>query len=66
MKCTFCDKEIQKGTGKMYVKIDGRIFYFCSNKCEKNMIKLERKPRTTTWAGEYQKIKHASDKGAKK
>lgn len=65
MKCSFCDKEIPRGTGKMYVKVDGKIYYFCSNKCEKNIVKLERKPRTTTWTGEYQKIKH-QETGAKK
>ena len=36
MKCSFCDINIQRGTGKMFVKTDGSIFYFCSSKCEKN------------------------------
>ena len=49
MQCTFCGRNIPFGTGKMYVKTDGRVFYFCSNKCEKNMIKLGRKPRETRW-----------------
>ncbi len=37
--CSFCHKEIEEGTGKMYVKKDGSIYFFCSSKCEKNMIK---------------------------
>ena len=45
------------GTGKMYVKTDGKIFYFCSMKCEKNMLKLKRKPRHTRWTGEAKKEK---------
>ena len=28
MKCTFCNSNIPKGTGKMFVKNTGEIFYF--------------------------------------
>lgn len=38
------------GTGKMYVKKDAKIFYFCSRKCEKNLLKLGRKPNVTKWS----------------
>jgi len=48
-KCNFCNVEIKPGTGKMYVKKDGTILWFDSNKCEKNMIKLGRIPRKTKW-----------------
>ena len=61
MDCTFCSKEIPVGTGKMYVKKDGKVFYFCSMKCEKNMITLRRKPRNTRWTGEA----HANKTAAK-
>ncbi|MBU0461800.1 MAG: 50S ribosomal protein L24e [Nanoarchaeota archaeon] len=57
MNCSFCSKTISPGTGKMYVKTDGKIFYFCSMKCEKNMLLLKRKPRQTRWTGEAQKAK---------
>ncbi|MBU0471406.1 MAG: 50S ribosomal protein L24e [Nanoarchaeota archaeon] len=56
-KCTFCDKKMLPGTGKMYVKKDGKILYFCTNKCEKNLLKLGRKARKTGWTGEYHKVK---------
>ncbi len=49
MKCSFCNKEIPKGTGIMYVKKDGTIYYFCSKKCEKNMLKLKRKAKKLKW-----------------
>ena len=49
MKCSFCGKEIEKGTGVMFVKNDGRIFYFDSSKCEKNMLKLGREPARVAW-----------------
>ena len=62
MKCSFCGKNIPKGTGKMYVKKDAKIFYFCSSKCEKNMFKLGHKSRTTRWTKEFEQVK----KGLKK
>ena len=57
MKCSFCGKEIKKGTGVMFVKKDGTIFNFCSSKCEKNTLKLKRNPRNTKWTNEHHKIK---------
>lgn len=55
MKCTFCNNEITPGTGKMYVKNDGKVFYFCSSKCQKNTNKLGHKPFETKWSGHYHK-----------
>lgn len=57
MRCSFCGKNIERGTGKMLVKNIGKILYFCSTKCEKNMLKLNRKPRTTRWTQEFRKEK---------
>lgn len=56
-KCDFCGEHISKGTGKIFVKKDGKVLDFCSNKCEKNMLVLKRKPRTTKWTNEYQEVK---------
>ncbi|MEM0150812.1 MAG: 50S ribosomal protein L24e [Thermoplasmata archaeon] len=47
--CSFCGNEIEPGTGKMYVKKDGSILYFCSSKCQKNMLKLGRNPKNVRW-----------------
>lgn len=49
MKCTFCGDNIEQGTGKMLVKNDGRIFYYCSSKCEKNMLELKRDSKKVNW-----------------
>ena len=57
IKCTFCANEFPKGTGKIYVKKDGKIFYFCSSKCEKNLLKLKRNPRKTSWTETWRKEK---------
>lgn len=55
-KCIFCGIVIEKGTGKLYVKKDGKFFHFCSSKCEKNMLKLKRKPIRTRWSRRYEKM----------
>ncbi|NTV23309.1 MAG: 50S ribosomal protein L24e [Nanoarchaeota archaeon] len=65
VKCSFCGITIHKGTGKMYIKKDAKVFYFCANKCEKNMLKLGRKPRTTEWTVEYKNLKASAKKPAK-
>jgi len=53
VKCSFCGNEIERGTGKMFVKNDGRLLWFCSNKCEKNALKLGRIPRHVQWTKAY-------------
>ncbi len=57
MKCTFCGITIPKGTGKIYVKKDGKVFNFCSSKCERNLLKLKRKAASVKWTES-----HRSDK----
>ncbi len=53
VRCSFCGREIPPGTGIMYVKNDGRILWFCSRKCYKNMIILGRKARKLKWTAAY-------------
>ena len=53
VKCSFCRKTIETGTGIMFVKNDGRIFNFCAAKCEKHLIVLKHKPRETKWSEAY-------------
>jgi large subunit ribosomal protein L24e len=54
MKCSFCNKEIKKGTGIIYVKTDGTMIYFDSGKCVKNMLDLKRKPAKLKWTRQKQ------------
>lgn len=46
--CSFCGETLEPGTGKMFVKKDGTILFFCSSKCQSN-FKLKRVPRRVTW-----------------
>ncbi len=55
VKCTFCGRAIKEGTGKMFVYASGKIDHYCSNKCEKNLHKLRRKPLVIKWTETYQK-----------
>ncbi len=55
--CSFCGETIEPGTGKMYIRKDGTIYYFCSNKCKKNRIDLGRVPRRTRWTVRYSELK---------
>jgi large subunit ribosomal protein L24e len=56
-KCTFCGTSIAQGTGKLFIRKDAKMIWLCSNKCEKNMNKLKRKSRETTWTEDYAKEK---------
>ena len=57
MKCSFCTEDIEQGKGKMIVKSDGKLLYFCSKKCEKNMLKLKRNPKKVKWVTKKKKVK---------
>ena len=48
-KCSFCGKDIPRGTGKIYVKKDGKKFDFCSLKCQKHLLFMKHVGRTTRW-----------------
>ena len=54
-KCSYCGKQIEKGTGKIFVKKDGKILNFHNSKCEKNMLKLKRKARNFKWTTFFEK-----------
>jgi large subunit ribosomal protein L24e len=60
MKCTFCGKDVERGCGKIFVQTTGKILYFCSMKCEKNMLKLGRKARNLKWTADYSVTKAAN------
>jgi large subunit ribosomal protein L24e len=57
VKCNFCGNDLPLGGGKIYAKKDGSTYYLCSNKCEKNLIMLKRKPVKTKWTQAHNKLK---------
>ncbi len=68
VNCSFCKGELDRGTGKMYVRRDGSALYFCATKCQRNMMKLGRSPRKTLWLTKRQpgmpKAAHVAAKAA--
>ncbi len=67
MKCSFCGHEIDVGTGKMFVFKTGKVNYFCTQKCEKNQLKLKRKSRFLKWTTFFVKgPKGSKQAGSKK
>jgi large subunit ribosomal protein L24e len=63
MNCSFCGKDIPRGTEMIFVNKRGKALYFCSSKCDKNLIKLGRKPRETKWTQAYKDEKAIRTKG---
>jgi len=54
-KCSFCGYDIAIGRGVMFVKNDGTVFNFCTNKCKKAMLIYKKNPRKTRWTSKYGK-----------
>jgi large subunit ribosomal protein L24e len=50
--CSFCSEPLLKGRGVMYVKREGRVYYYCSSKCRKN-AGLGREGRLKKWTKSY-------------
>lgn len=57
MDCSFCGKNIPKGTGFLFAKKTGQVYSFCSRKCEHNMLHLGRQSRDTRWTKDFAKTK---------
>jgi len=55
VSCSFCGKDIEPGTGTMFVRNDNQRFYFCSQKCERSMLKMGRTARRIKWTKSYEK-----------
>ena len=57
--CSFCGREIEPGTGSMFIRKDGSTFLYCSSKCRKNSLHLGRVPRRVRWTQQYATLKAA-------
>ena len=55
-KCNFCGGKTPDARGKMFVRNDGKIFYFCNSKCQKNW-KLHREGKKVKWTKVFEKKK---------
>jgi large subunit ribosomal protein L24e len=48
-QCSFCAGEVEPGTGTMFVKRDGTVFFFCSGSCRKQQLHLGRVGHRLKW-----------------
>ena len=64
MLCSFCNNEISRGTGVMFIYKDGTTLSFCSSKCKKNMLNLKREGRLQAWThhGVVLEVKQKAEK----
>ncbi|MCS6768713.1 MAG: 50S ribosomal protein L24e [Candidatus Nitrosocaldus sp.] len=53
--CSFCGEAIRLGDGRVLVRNDGSMLYFCSSKCWKNMLVLRRDARMLKWTKRHVK-----------
>jgi len=54
-KCSFCGRDIEPGTGMMFVRNDGTVLWFCSSKCRKSLVEMKRDPRKLKWTLKWKK-----------
>ena len=59
--CSFCAREIEPGTGTMFVKRDGTVFHFCSSSCRKQQLHLGRVGHRFKWTRAHE-LKRAADR----
>ena len=52
-KCIFCGHDRPDFTGVFLLKNDGTTVFYCSSKCRKNHLKLERDKRNMKWTEAY-------------
>jgi large subunit ribosomal protein L24e len=57
--CSFCGREMEPGTGSLFIRKDGSTFQYCSSKCRKNSLHLGRVPRRVRWTQQYANLKAA-------
>src|SRR3989449_11565721 len=55
--CSFCGNAIEPGTGSMFIRRDDTIHFFCSSKCERNLLNLGRQARWVPWTKHFRRAK---------
>ncbi len=47
--CSFCKKNYEWPRGLTLALNDGKLLYFCSGKCRKNLLRLKRDNKKVNW-----------------
>lgn len=51
--CSFCGQPVEPGSGTMFIKKDGSVYYFDRRRCEVSLLKFGRMPRKFKWTKHY-------------
>lgn len=51
--CSFCGHALEPGTGMMFIKKDGSVYYFDRRRCERSLLDFHRLNRRTKWTRHY-------------
>lgn len=51
--CTYCGNPLEPGTGSMFVKRDGSVYYFDQRRCHQALLKFGRLARNIKWTKHY-------------
>ncbi len=62
-QCSFCAREIEPGTGTMFVKRDGTVFHFCTSSCRKQQLHLGRVGHRFKWTRAHE-LKRAAERSS--
>ena len=62
-QCSFCAREIEPGTGTIFVKRDGTVYQFCSSSCRKQQLHLGRIGHRFKWTRAYE-LKRAAERSS--
>jgi len=56
--CSYCGNSIEPGTGMMFVKKDGTVYYFDERRCKLSLLKFGRLARKFKWTKHYPRAGH--------
>lgn len=51
--CSFCGEPLEPGTGTMFIKKDGSVYYFDQRRCQKSLLTQGRLARKIKWTKHY-------------
>jgi len=51
--CSFCGFPLEPGTGTMFVKKDGSVYFFDKRRCQQSLLKFGRLARRVKWTRHY-------------
>ena len=51
--CNFCGQPLEPGTGMMFIKKDGSVYYFDRQRCQTSLLYQHRLGRRFKWTKHY-------------